>query len=227
MSYSNGPKMVTNGLVLCVDVGNFKSCPASNTILNDLVGSNTFTLSSVTYNAEGSFSFYNNSIPSIITSSANSALDTQTPSVEMWVKPNTTFQTGIWFEKGFVNTQYALFQEGANLQWRIYINGVGLSTLSTTTATYISTSRWAHVVATYTSGTRRLYIDGVLVNSDTLSGTISTNTNGCSIGMYTASNGSQGYAYQGKLAICKVYNRALSASEVLQNYHANKGRFGL
>jgi hypothetical protein len=45
--------------------------------------------------------------------------------------------------------------------------------------------------------------------------------------MYTASNGSQGYAYQGKLAICKVYNRALSASEVLQNYNANKGRFGL
>jgi hypothetical protein len=52
MSYYNGPTIVTDGLVFFVDIKNSKSCPASNTILNDLVGSNTFTLSNITYNAE-------------------------------------------------------------------------------------------------------------------------------------------------------------------------------
>ena len=33
--------------------------------------------------------------------------------------------------------------------------------------------------------------------------------------------------WKGKIAVAQIYNRALSASEVLQNYNATKGRFGL
>jgi hypothetical protein len=91
----------------------------------------------------------------------------------------------------------------------------------------MSTSQWAQVVGTYTSGQRRLYINGVLVNSDGQTGTIATNTNGSSIGVFGGFNGSRGYYYNGSLAICKVYTRVLSPIEVLQNYHAVKGRFGL
>jgi hypothetical protein len=36
-----------------------------------------------------------------------------------------------------------------------------------------------------------------------------------------------GYYYNGSMAIIRVYNRNLSASEVLQNYNALKGRFSL
>jgi hypothetical protein len=223
MSYYNGPTIVTNGLVLFVDVKNTKSCPSSNTVLNDLAGNNTFTLSNITYNADGNFSF--NGSTSTIISPENSALNTQTPTVEVWVKTNNTNQNGFWFEKGQVNTQYSLFQEGTVIQWRQYIGGV--TNLSTTTATYMSTSQWAQVVGTYTSGARRLYINGVLVNSDGQSGTIATNTNGSSIGVYGGFNGSRGYYYNGSLAICKVYNRALAPNEVLQNYNATKTRFGL
>jgi len=223
MSYYNGPTVVTDGLVLFVDVKNPKSCPASNTVLNDLAGNSTFTLSNITYNAEGNFSF--NASTSTIISPENSALNTQTPTVEVWVKTNNTNQNGFWFEKGQVNTQYSLFQEGTVIQWRMNIGGV--TNLSTTTATYMSTSQWAQVVGTYTSGTRRLYINGMLVNSDGQTGTIATNTNGSSIGVYGGFNGSRGYYYNGSLAICKVYNRALSPVEVLQNYTAIKTRFGL
>jgi hypothetical protein len=223
MSYYNGPATVTDGLVLCVDAGNPKSCPASTTVLTDLAGSNTFTLSNLTYNVPGNFSF--NGSTSTIISPENSALNTQTPTVEVWVKTNNTNQNGFWFEKGQVNTQYSLFQEGTVIQWRMNIGGV--TNLSTTTATYMSTSQWAQVVGTYTSGTRRLYINGVLVNSDGQTGTIATNTNGSSIGVYGGFNGSRGYYYNGSLAICKVYNRALSPLEVLQNYSATKTRFGL
>jgi hypothetical protein len=156
----------------------------------------------------------------------NSALNTQTPSVEVWVKTNATTQNGFWFEKGQVNTQYSLFQEGGSIQWRQNFGG-GHTNLSTTTANFMNTSNWYQVVGTFTSGTRRLYINGVLVNSDTQSGTIATNANGMSIGVYGGFNGGRGYYYNGNIASVKVYNRALTAAEIQQNFNATKSRYGL
>jgi hypothetical protein len=156
----------------------------------------------------------------------NSALNTQTPTVEVWVKTNATSQNGFWFEKGQVNTQYSLFQEGGVIQWRMNLDG-SYNNLSTTTATYMNTSNWYQVVGTYTSGTRRLYINGTLVNSDAQTGTIITNANGMSIGAYGGFNGSRGYYYNGNIASVKIYNRALSAAEVSQNFNATRGRYGI
>ena len=156
----------------------------------------------------------------------NSALNTQTPTVEVWVKTNATTQNGFWFEKGQVNTQYSLFQEGAVIQWRMNLDG-SVNNLSTTTATYMNTSNWYQVVATYTSGSRKLYINGTLVNSDAQTGTITTNANGMSIGAYGGFNGSRGYYYNGNIASVKIYNRALSAAEIQQNFNATRSRYGL
>jgi hypothetical protein len=156
----------------------------------------------------------------------NSAFNTQTPTVEVWIKTNATSQNGFWFEKGQVNTQYSLFQEGGNIQWRQRFTD-GLSNLTTTTANYINTNNWYQVVGTFSSGRRRLYINGVLVNSDSKSGTIQTNTNGVSIGVYGGYNGSRSYYYNGNLSNIKVYNKELSAEEVKQNFNATRGRFGL
>jgi hypothetical protein len=224
MSVNSPSKTINSGLVLSLDAGNIKSYVGSGTTWNDLSrNGSTGTLSNITYNSPGNFSF--NGSTSTIIFPENSILNTQTPTVEVWVKTNNLNQNGFWFEKGQVNTQYSLFQEGTVIQWRMNIGGV--TNLSTTTATYMSTSQWAHVVGTYTSGTRRLYINGVLVNSDGQTGTIATNTNGSSIGVYGGFNGSRGYYYNGSLAICNVYNRALSPNEVLKNYNTNRRRFGL
>ena len=38
MSYSNGPRIATDGLVLCLDAGNSKSYSGSGTTWNDLSG---------------------------------------------------------------------------------------------------------------------------------------------------------------------------------------------
>ena len=156
----------------------------------------------------------------------NSALNTQTPTVEVWVKTNATTQNGFWFEKGQVNTQYSLFQEGGVIQWRMNLDG-SYNNLSTTTATYMNTSNWYQVVGTYTSGSRKLYINGTLVNSDAQTGTITTNANGMSIGAYGGFNGSRGYYYNGNIASVKIYNRALTAAEIQQNFNATKSRYGL
>ena len=222
-----GPDVSESGLVLSLDAGNLKSYPGSGTTWTDLSGitSSGELVNSPVYNSSnlGFFQFVTDDFARIAN---NTALDTQTPTVEVWVKTNATNQNGFWFEKGTVNTQYSLFQEGTTIRWRMFIGGA-ITQLSTTTATYMDTSNWYQVVGTYTSGTRRLYINGVQVNSDTQSGTIATNSGGMSIGVYGGFSGGRGYYYNGNLAACRIYNRALTAAEVSQNFNALRGRFSI
>ena len=226
MGTNYNPQIVTSGLVLCVDAANPKSYSGSGTAWNDLSGINSSgeLVNSPTYNSSnlGYFQFVTDDYVRIPN---NTALDTQTPTVEVWVKTNATTQNGFWFEKGDVNTQYSLFQEGTTIRWRMYIGAI--TQLSTTTATYMDTANWYQVVGTYTSGTRRLYINGVLVNSDTQSGTIATNAGGMSIGAYGGYTGSKSYFYNGNESICRVYNRTLTSAEIIQNYNATRGRYGI
>jgi len=224
MALFHSPSTITSGLVLCLDAANTKSYPGSGTTWTDLSGrgNNGELTNSPTYNSSnfGYFQFVTDDFARIPN---NTALDTQTPTVEVWVKTNATTQNGFWFEKGTVNTQYSLFQEGSVIQWRMNIGGI--TNLSTTTATYMNTTNWYQVVGTYTSGSRRLYINGTLVNSDSQTGTIATDSGGMSIGVYGGYSGGRGYYYNGNLAICRVYNRALTASEIQQNFNALRGRF--
>jgi hypothetical protein len=221
--------IVTDGLVLNLDAGNPASYPGSGTTWTDLSGQGSIgTLKGgVGYNSahEGFLTFDGSndfvSIPN------NTALNTQTPTVEVWIKTNNTNQNGFFFEKGSVNTQYSLFQEGAVIRWRQKDSNGGLGSIGATTADFISTSNWAQVIGTYTSGSRKFYINGTLRDSDTLAVTLATNNDGMSIGAWGGTTDARGYYYNGNLAICRVYNRALSAAEITQNFDALKGRYGL
>ena len=185
----------------------------------ELVNSPGYSTSSL-----GSFSF--NGTNQVIIAPENSALNTQAPTVEVWVKTNNLNQNGFFFEKGNVNTQYSLFQEGTNIVWRTM--GLSNQSMYATTATYMSTSSWAHIVGTYSSGVKTIYINGVPVTSASgITGTIGTNTNGISIGAYGGYNGGRSYYYNGEIGIVKVYDRALTAAEVLQNYNAGRSRYGV
>jgi hypothetical protein len=218
--------IVQDGLVLHLDAATFNTVTGT-TWYDVSENNNNGTLTNgPTYNSgNGGYISFDGSNDMVIIPN-NTALDTQTPTVEVWVKTNATTQYGFWFEKGIVNTQYSLFQEGTNIQWRQNFSGT-ITNLSTTTATYMNTSNWFQVVGTYTSGARRLYINGSLVNSDTQTGTISTNSGGMSIGVYGGFSGSRSYYYNGNISIVRVYNRALSPTEIEQNYNVQKGRFGV
>ena len=216
-------KIVTDGLVLALDAADKNSYPGSGTTWKDMSGNNITgsLINSPTFNTSngGNFGFITDDY---VVMEENSTLNTQTPSVEVWIKTNATNQNGFWFEKGTVNSQYSLFQEGTNIVWR-----QSDRSQYTNTATYINTTNWAQVVGTYTSGDRKTYINSILVTSDTQTGAVGTTTSGMSIGVYGGFNGSRGYFYSGNIAIVRVYNRVLLASEILQNYNAHKSRFNL
>ena len=233
MSVQGNPFSIhDSSLVLYLDAANIKSYIGSGTAWVDLSGNsiNGTLVNTPSFNTGSGGNFVFNGSNTHIISAENSTLNTQTPSVEVWIKTNSTNQNGFFFEKGNVNTQYSLFQENTTIVWRQNVNVGGFDTVTSmtvTTATYISTSQWAHIVGTFQNGDRRLYINGVLVNSDTQAGTIATNANGISIGVYGGFNGGRGYYYNGSIGIVKVYNKVLSQSDVLQNYNTVKPRFGL
>jgi hypothetical protein len=191
----------------------------------DLTETTTANTTAVTWLSNNTINY--DGVSSVIALPNTTALDSQTQSVEVWVKPNSLNQNGHFFEKGTVNSQYSLFLEGTNIVWRHNIAGTGLSSLYSTTSS-LSTSRYNQIVGTFASNiARRIYVNGSQVNSDSASGNVSISSGGMSIGAYGGFNGSRSYFYNGNIAIVRVYNRMLSPEEVQQNYDAMRGRFDL
>lgn len=167
----------------------------------------------------GSFAFNGTNTYGFIPN--NTLLDNQTPSVGVWVKMNSLSQSGFFFEKGEVNTQYSLFMTTTStIIWRTMIGGTNYDLNYSTSS--LSTSLWYYIVGTRdASGNKVLYINGVNVATATQAGTISYNTYGINIGRH-----SSGYYLNGNIAAIHVYNRTLTGGEVLHNFNALKGRFG-
>ena len=94
-----------------------------------------------------------------------------------------------------------------------------------------NTVGWVHAFVSVNTTEQKLYLNGVL------SSTTNQNFTGRTFKIVGRSFyvGAVGGEYEGniigrfnnKIAIAQVYNRTLSASEVLQNYNVQKGRFGL
>jgi hypothetical protein len=226
MGIAYNPKVVTNGLVFNFDARNIKSYPGTGTACYDLAGQTTVgeTVNSPTFNANGYFSF---ATDDYIRFPNSTALDVQTFTIEVWVRTNATSQNGFWFEKGTVNSQYSLFQEGGGIVCRINNTTGSVNTINPATATYMNTTNWYQVVFTFTSGSQICYINAVQVGTGTTVATLATNTGGMSIGAYGGYTGSRGYFYNGDQSIAKVYNRVLTPNEVQQNFNATRSRYGI
>jgi hypothetical protein len=81
-------------------------------------------------------------------------------------------------------------------------------------------------VATWDGTNKRIYVNGVLrATSATLTGTVTQNTTGAAfIGIY---GNFAGYPFNGRIAQTQIYNRALTAAEIQQNFNATRSRFGI
>ena len=159
---------------------------------------------------------------------AGTILSLNQMTISSWNFSSNFNQNGFMFEKttnGIVNTQYSLFYNSSN---DIYYRTYGLSTLDLTiniTTAGVVNNQWNNVVATFDGTIKRIYVNGVLAaTSTTLSGTVTQNTTGAAfIGIY----GGGGYPFNGRIAQTQIYNRALSAQEIQQNFNATRSRFSI
>jgi hypothetical protein len=141
--------------------------------------------------------------------------------MECWCYPNSLSQNGFLFEKGQVNTQYSMFFENPNFVFRT-MGSVSNQSAYFTASTYLIVSVWNHIVCTYNGSSKIMYVNGIQVQSVAASGALPTGQTDQYIGRH-----SSGYFFNGRIGESRVYNIALSAAQVLQNYNATKGRFGL
>ena len=141
-------------------------------------------------------------------------------SIEMWVYFRSAPSVVVLF--GFAGTSTSgnahLLYSGGTLYWQTRGTGTNQTTYTWTP----NIGRWYHLVVSWNgSNSLRMFIDGQQVASNTVSPTI--NQNGVNIG-----GASDGYSVDGKISLARILkSKGLTAEEVLQNYNALKGRFGL
>ena len=83
---------------------------------------------------------------------------------------------------------------------------------------------WAHIVGVYDGTNINIYLNGSFVVQTAASATSKTNTYSKRIGTDTAG---ASRTYKDQLALPRIYNRALTATEVARNYNADRSKFGL
>jgi hypothetical protein len=220
-------------LIFEIDANNPASYPGTGTAVYETSGRQlTGSTTNVTYDstatngtggASGAWTF--NGSTSFISFPYDSIHDVAGNGVtaEVWVKPANFTQNGFFIEKGQVNSQYSLFMSGNILFWRTITSVNGQTDLTVAPLTYMNTTEWHHVVGTYISGNKKLYINGVLVGTQTnITGTINNNGNGIWLGKHALPDS---YFYNGQIGEARIYNRQLSDADVLSNYNNTKGRY--
>lgn len=226
-NYYGGP-IVTDGLTFATDAGNLVSYQNGSTSAYSLTGSIEGTLvNGVGFdNSKGGYWTFDDSDDKI--TFPNNAVFNHTSelTIESWVKFDGNSNDFI-FEKGNVNTQYSLFSHGTDIVFRTYHAGnSGYDTLLITKANAdITNGQWHHIVGSWDGSTKRIYVDGQDKGSKSKSGALTTTSQGAAIGAFGGT--SSGYYFGGDIAIVRIYNKGLSQDEVLQNFNAQKARFGI
>ena len=219
--------IVQQGLILNLDAGNIYSYGGAGTTFYDVSATAlSWTINNATYSPSDPKYFSYNGSNSWLESSTSAAYDSQTITMECWFYPTTLAQDGFLFEKGAVNTQYSMFIYNANIFFFRTTGGtISNGDLTFTSSTYLTANVWNHIACTYNGSIKIIYVNGVQIASVAASGTLNTGQTNQYIGKLGSSGNA--YPFNGRIGESRVYNIALSAAQVLQNYNATKGRFGL
>lgn len=154
--------------------------------------------------------------------------------MEQWIASNN------WNEPvaGNYDTSLSCTQGGgyAHYIWdglfRSYVRSGGGYRIPTVNVSSFANESWHHLVTTFDGRYTKIYVDGILGATDDM--TSSGNAiqyafnNSVLIGAEaTSTTGTDGFYWNGKISVTRIYNRALNAEEVLQNFNASKSRYGL
>jgi hypothetical protein len=221
MSGSISRKLVTDGLILYIDAANSKSYPSTGTDWFDLTSNNNdgTLINGPTFDSANG--------GSIVFDGLNDYVSFSTIT-------NNIYTIDFWYKMGGNDGSYGYFassgnngfaiSEGGNISGLIYgqfyyWNGSTINPLGMIP----SITNWNHIcsIINTTTNNLQLFANSIQLNNSTIN---NMSTSVFNIGRYIQANSN---FLKGNLASYKIYNRALSATEVLQNYNATKTRFGL
>jgi hypothetical protein len=238
MSVAGGPNLIKNGLVLELDAGNIKSYQSGSTTWFDKSGNaNNGTLTNgPTFNTGSLGSIVFDGVDDYVIGSSSIALSNNF-TLQISIKPDTLVSGNLMLIGDYQ------FVYGSNLGWYIGLDnrpslnvgntifisiGQDSSFLYSAQNALITNNINNYIVSfVCTNGLLSLYINGIQTSGLTVNNIVrSINYSGTSFFVGKRSD-NYNSIYKGSWYNYLLYNRALSAQEVLQNYNATKGRFGL
>lgn len=244
MGTSYNPKIITDGIVFYSDPANYKSYPATGSLSTDL-SRNKYVItyaSGATFNSSnGGTISLNGSSGSGVTNSVLTVGPTSTFTVCAWAKWNTTATAGGARRPAVgVSTITNSFEFALGFPYTYSSSKLGLEVGKAGVASQIAyssnstpTGVWYHLAGVFMNGSGNFYLNGVYQSTVTYSATVNSATSvtgnwliGTELYNGTTSSNTIG-PMNGNVGPVHVYNRTLSANEIIQNYSALKGRFAL
>ena len=235
MPVTAGPNIVEDGLVFYVDAANKVSWtgPDSSTV-NDLIGTNNGTISADTSGSYGQFnSFDFDAVDDIIDFGTLSEINGLANfSFNVWLTtPTQNAGDSIAFGNRDSSNSYrgiALSIPPNTSTTSIYFYftsnaGSGQSWVEIPVA-YYTANAWNNIAVTYDGSTLTAIVNNGTPLTDSQSSKLLHSTTNFRVGKDGWTNSK---LYKGNIGPLQIYNRALSAAEVTQNYNALKSRFGL
>lgn len=226
----NISSIITSDLVLNLDAGNVLSYPGTGTVWTDLSGnSNTGTLTNgPTYSSANGGSIVFDGTNDYVNIPNSASLNiTSSISFGGWFYPTytSTYQTLVVKSSGSTRQYGVWFTQSNTSQVYVALVGTNHGEVNITLSSPWTVNAWNNLMVVYNTSTSSLivYLNGVSVASKSCTGNISSTSHAVTIGWHP----SETYQLQGRSSQAVIYNRAISASEVTQNYNALKGRYGL
>ena len=235
MGVNYGVNIVNNGLVFLVDAGNKQSYLGSGTSWNDEIGGINFTLSGTpTYEtAKGGGLVFDG-----VDDYAQHANDPTFNSINeftfnFWVKYGGEVDAVTLIGKPRAGWADAL-RIGYTLSSTTLFYSLSGTTRCSNTSVTLSTTEFTNICfvqnpsESSNADKTKFYINGAAISNES-SGYALTSADAPTfpliIGGWRQGNSGVSLEWDGNMNIAQMYNRALSASEVLQNYNALKRRF--
>jgi hypothetical protein len=185
----------------------------------DLTGKNTLTATSLTYASNGQFSFNGTSDYLTVARTLTTPI-----TISGFLKYTDQAKTAGMYLNSYPHAVLGIsINRSGGGQLVVYIgNGTGwLGTPSITSSVNMTVDVWYHLTFISNGTTSDLYLNGV--NVGTVGHAPSGWGNYFAMGMIVQT----GEYYKGTIGTTQIYDRALSAAEVIQNFNALRGRFGL
>ena len=207
-----------------VPVSANKSQFLDNTVWNDLTGrGNNGTLTNgPTFSGANGGSLIFDGTNDYIQSGSFSNLLTADITVETWIY--LTAASSDWVRiigtggNGGNRTFGLWYSSSSTLLWQRY----GATDPSIQPPNVLATGTWHHVAATTSGSSHTVYLNASSVGTATAAGPWTASGENITIGFA----GIHTY-HNGRISNAKIYNRALTATEIQQNFTALRGRYGI
>ena len=232
MGHYHNPQIITDGLIFALDAANTRCYSGSGFTVNNIVGGSGGTLVGTSYSSVNSGTFVFDGVDDYINIPYPAGLYTGSPiTLCLWAKWTTvgtdTTTIQVLVDNNYQTSPGSIGFEiqdrpdlGKVLEWGAQ-PGAGITRCTSTFQ--VGDGTWRHITGTNDGATSILYVDGVQSGLARTAAGIGSSQPNINIGRWDFGNNRN---MNGNISGLMIYNRALSAQEVLKHYNSTKSRYG-